>query len=150
MVGLPHNYTAIGSVNGQLVIIPNIDRLKAIGGGIDTRQTGPIVVGLRDLCADSPHLQAKPHAGWDAQNMAKWLTQGPLPIPDTAALPHSSGKVTPASPLLPQCLGKYLLGTGITGVHGHCHPLLISICGPSVYMPIRSQQAIEPQTIYSI
>ena len=85
MMCLPPNYTAVGSANGQLVIISNIDTLEAIGGGIDTRQIGPIVAGLRDLCTDSPHLHFKPHAGWNVQNMAKWLTQGPLPIPDIAA-----------------------------------------------------------------
>ena len=85
MMGLPPNYTAVGSVDGELVIISNIDRLKAIGGGIDTRQIGPIVAGLRELHADSPHLHVKPHAGWDVKNMAKWLTKGPLPITDAAA-----------------------------------------------------------------
>jgi len=85
MIGLPPNYTAIGSVDGELVIISNIDRLKAIGGGIDTRQIGPIVAGLRGLHADSPHLHAKPHTGWNVENMAKWLTKGPLPIVDAAA-----------------------------------------------------------------
>ena len=85
MMGLPPNYTAVGSVDGQLVIISNIDRLKVIGGGIDTRQIGPIVAGLRNLHSDSPHLHVKPHTGWNVKNMAKWLTKGPLPIADTAA-----------------------------------------------------------------
>ena len=85
MMGLTPNYTVVGSVDGELVVISNIDCLKAIGGGIDTRQIGPIVVGLRNLCADSPHLKIRPHTGWNVQNVAKRLTQGPLPIPHIAA-----------------------------------------------------------------
>ena len=85
MMGLPPNYTAVGSVEGQLVMISNIDRLKALGGGIDTRQIAPIVAGLRDLHSDSPHLHVKPHTGWHVKNMAKWLTEGPLQIDDPTA-----------------------------------------------------------------
>ena len=85
IMGLPPNYTAVGSVEGQPVIISNIDRLKALGGGIDTRQIAPIVAGLRDMHSGSPHLHVKPHTGWHVKNMAKWLTKGPLPINDPAA-----------------------------------------------------------------
>ena len=74
MMGVPPNYTTVGSVDGELVITSNIDRLKVIGGGIDTRQIGPIVAGLRTLCADSPYLLVKPHTGWNVNNMPKWLT----------------------------------------------------------------------------
>ena len=72
-------------MDGKLVIIPDIDRLKAIGGGINTRQNGPIATGLRTLCVDSPHLLVKPHTGWGVKGMAKWLTRGPLPMAGAAA-----------------------------------------------------------------
>ena len=85
MIGLPAGYTALGSENGVVVIISNIDRLKILGGGIDTRQIGPIVAGLKSLDKDSPHLSVKPHTGWNVKNMARWLTHGPLPIEDIAA-----------------------------------------------------------------
>ena len=78
MMDMHPNYTAVGSVDGKLVIISNIDRLKAIGGGMDTRQIGPIVAGLRTLLV-------KPHTGWDVKDMAKWFTRGPLSIVDAAA-----------------------------------------------------------------
>ena len=85
MMGMHPNYTAVSSVDGKLVIVSNIDRLEDIHGGVGTRKIGPIVVGLHDLCADSPHLKVRPHTGGNVQNMAKCLTQGSLPIPDIAA-----------------------------------------------------------------
>ena len=45
-MGLPAGYTATGIADGETVIISNIDRLKSIGGGVDTRQVAPIVAGL--------------------------------------------------------------------------------------------------------
>ena len=84
-MGLAAGYTAMGVVDGETVIISNIDRLKSIGGGVDTRQAAPIVAGLKHICTDTPQAKVKPHTGWNTAQMAKWLTAGPLPITDPAS-----------------------------------------------------------------
>ena len=46
MMGLAAGYTAEGMVGGKRTKIPNIERMKCIGGGIDIRQVSPILAGL--------------------------------------------------------------------------------------------------------
>ena len=85
MMGLPAGYTTIGKDANGAQVVSNIDRLKILGGGIDTRQIAPIVAGLKAGAAHNPSDYVKPHEGWNPHNMAKWLTAGPLPIDDPAA-----------------------------------------------------------------
>ena len=80
MTGLPTGYTSEEVVDGRRTKIPNIERMKCIGGGIAVRQVSPILAGLASEHTQV-HPHVKPHSGPHADKMAAWLIDGPLPIP---------------------------------------------------------------------
>ena len=97
---VPRGYTQWARrPDGTTYIIPDIERLKRLGAGINVRQlqhitnrpatTRPTTSETTDVVVGPPcstvHDHVKPHTEWITGNIARWLTAGPLPIDDPSS-----------------------------------------------------------------